>query len=704
MQIGVSGTDGKIITFVDLFSGIGAMRLGFEQACADLGIATRCAGFSEIDGAATWTYLRNFSGTPALGDITTLVQRGVVPQCEFLLAGFPCQDVSSAGKRLGLDGERGRLFFALADIIGAVRPSAFLLENVKGLASLDGGKALKIILTTLTGLGYAVRHAILNSRDFDVPHNRPRIYIVGFRNDDNEFQFPLPTDSTKRLKDVLELEAVSAFYYLTEHALERLRIHKARHQAKGNGFGYNIIAPDRQVAGTLMSSNWGQEKNLIVDSRLIDLPFLQGRKSPISSECVRKLTPLEWERLQGLPDGFTTGQADGHRYRQIGNAVTVPVISAIVRNMLEAMHRTDAVTRSTITSLARHVEPVTLPLTAVELCAGCGGLSTGLERTGEIEVRVACEFDPAAAETYRLNHPNSFVVARDLTAEETKREVVKALDGKRCDLLVGGVPCQAYSLSGRRNPTDPRGNLFEHFIEMMRRLMPRVAVIENVPGILSMERSDGTPIMVAITRAFRALGYAVGYRLLNAADFGDPQARMRVTIFGWREGKMPEFERTHDEHGSGGLPRWRTVRDAIGDLEDASEDKDFWHVFVKSSPDFVERIRATPVGQSVNVSYKEARYRNPPDQPAITIKENHGGVLVHYRDPRLMTPRELARLQSFPDSYRFHGGKGAVLKQIGNAVPIGLASAIGRAVLGILGMGSDKHPNPTDAAKLSGRP
>ena len=112
-----------------------------------------------------------------------------------------------------------------------------------------------------------------------------------------------------------------------------------------------------------------------------------------------------------------------------------------------------------------------------------------------------------------------------------------------------------------------------------------------------------------------------GYRLLNASDFGDPQARMRVVIFAWRQGRPPRLVGTHDEHGRGNLPRWRTVRDAIGDLEDAPEDVESWHVFARSSPEYLDRIRATPIGQSVNAGYPEARYRNPPDQPAITVTE-----------------------------------------------------------------------------------
>ena len=677
---------GRTITFGDFFSGIGAMRLGFEQACKDAGLTPQCKGFSEVDPDAIGTYLRHFPGTPVLGDIVPLAASGHIPKCDVVLAGFPCQDASSAGKRLGLGGERGKLFFTLAEVIGVVHPSAFLLENVKGLSSLDGGKALKTILATLIGLGYAVRHAILHSRHFGVPQNRPRIYIVGFRDGGNEFAFPHPIDSTKRLKDILEESPVNGRYYVTERSLDRIRRHKARHKAAGNGFGARFLDAEHDVARTIKSSNWGREDNFVVDHRIGTYPITPLGKSPPNHEHVRRLTPLEWERLQGIPDGFTAGQADGHRYRQLGNAVTVPVIGAISGKLLSSL----AASKS-----AR-------PLTAVELCVGCGGLSTGLKLTGEIKVKVACEIDPAAAESYRLNNPGSVLVENSFATEETKREIVAALGGQQCDLLAAGLPCQSFSLSGKRNPDDPRGNLFEHFMDLLGRLSPKVAVIENVPGILSMRRPDGTLVIDAIAQAFKAHGYSTGYFLVNSADFGDPQTRKRIVIFGWREGSLPSFTKTHDEHGRNGLPCWRTVRDAIGDLEDAPANPETWHVFVNSRPEYVDRIRRTPVGQSAAEHFRESAFRNPPDVPSITVKANNGGVFVHYAKDRLVTPLELARLQSFPANYRFHGTKGEVLRQIGNAVPVGLATAIGKAVIGMLHAGVQAANKVTN--EETGRP
>ncbi|MEI7837216.1 MAG: DNA cytosine methyltransferase, partial [Planctomycetota bacterium] len=207
-------------------------------------------------------------------------------------------------------------------------------------------------------------------------------------------------------------------------------------------------------------------------------------------------------------------------------------------------------------------------------------------------------------------------------------------------------------------------------------------------------RPDGTLVLHAITQALRPLGYSVGHRVVNAADFGDPQSRKRVLVLAWREGRPPSPVRTHDEQGKHGLPKWRTVKDAIHDLADAPEDAASWHIFVRSSSDYIERVRHTPVGQSVT-NYGESFFRAPPDEPAPTIKANNGGVLVHYSKDRLMTPRELARLQSFPNNYRFSGTKGEVLRQIGNAVPVGLATAIGNSLISALENNTEKGPSST---------
>jgi DNA (cytosine-5)-methyltransferase 1 len=341
-------------------------------------------------------------------------------------------------------------------------------------------------------------------------------------------------------------------------------------------------------------------------------------------------------------------------------------------------------------------------LNVLDLFSGCGGLSTGFRQVGGFRIAVACEKDAAAARTYMLNHPGTSVVEGDITMESTRQAIIDALAGMRCDVVVGGVPCQAYTKSKYRDPNDPRGRLYEPFIEIIGRLMPTVVVIENVPDIMTARHPDGSLVQHRIAALLRALGYAVAFQILNAANFGVPQRRNRTFIFAWRRGTYPRLQQTHDKQGRGGLPRWLTVRDAIGDLEDRGEDAAWSHVFADHKPHYLERIRSTPVGRSAAVSYNEGGYRNPPDLPCRTLRG--GAWPIHYRNHRVFSPREGARIQGFPDDFLFEGNKSEVMLQIGNAVPPPLAKAVGITVLGMLGMGSDKRPNPFDTAKHSGRP
>ena len=206
----------------------------------------------------------------------------------------------------------------------------------------DKGRTLQIIKKTFADLGYKVftnNDTTLNSKNFGVPQNRERIYIVAFRNDiaPENFEFPKMTDDAKRIKNIIEENPVPAKYYLSTTYLETLKRHKARHEAKGNGFGYEIRNMD-DVAGAIVCGGMGRERNLIIDKRQQDLSPTTHIKGEINREGVRKMTPREWARLQGFPDTFVLPLADTHLYKQFGNSVTVNVIEAIaikIREVLE---------------------------------------------------------------------------------------------------------------------------------------------------------------------------------------------------------------------------------------------------------------------------------------------------------------------------------------------------------------------------------
>ena len=326
---------------IDLFAGIGGIRLGFDQAF-DNSIET--VFVSEWDEFAQKTYKANFHDDLEIaGDITKIDEKNI-PDFDICLAGFPCQAFSLAGQRKGFADDykgmsRGTLFFDVARICSEHKPKVIFCENVKGLTIHDKGRTFKIIVNALREIGYTVFYKVLNSKDFGVPQNRERIYIVAFRNDiaPGEFIFPASTDDTKRIKDILEEKPVSARYYLSDCYLETLKKHKARHEAKGNGFGYEVRSLD-DIAGAIVCGGMGRERNLIVDKRQTDLTPVTHIKGKINEEGIRKMTPREWARLQGFPDNYTLPLADVHLYKQLGNSVTVPVIKAIalkIREILE---------------------------------------------------------------------------------------------------------------------------------------------------------------------------------------------------------------------------------------------------------------------------------------------------------------------------------------------------------------------------------
>lgn len=321
---------------IDLFAGIGGIRLGFDEAFGD---KINTVFVSEWDEHAQKTYLDNFESPNSIAGDITKIDENEVPKFDICLAGFPCQAFSLAGQRKGFEDDykgmsRGTLFFDVVRICSLRKPKVIFCENVKGLFSHDKGKTFKVITGALEQIGYTVHSKVLNSKDFGVPQNRERIYIVAFRNDidSSQFEFPRATDSSKRIKDIIETEPVSVKYYLSTQYLQTLKNHRTRHEAKGNGFGYEIRDLE-SIAGAIVCGGMGRERNLIIDKRLTDFTPITHIKGQVNREGIRKMTPREWARLQGYPDSYKLKLADVHLYKQFGNSVSVPVIKAIAEEI-----------------------------------------------------------------------------------------------------------------------------------------------------------------------------------------------------------------------------------------------------------------------------------------------------------------------------------------------------------------------------------
>ena len=306
------------IKIIDLFAGIGGIRLGFEQAFGNV----ECVFTSEIDKFAIETYKSNFGEENIYGDITQ-IPTNEIPEHDILLAGFPCQPFSQAGLKKGFNDTRGTLFFDIERILLDKKPRAFLLENVKQLRGHDKGNTLKTILEHLHKAGYKTYVNVLAAKDFGVPQNRERIYIIGFLGHDVEFQFPQPLKKETRVGDILE-HSPDEKYTISDKLWAGHQRRKAMHKTKGNGFGYGLVNAESAHTNTISARYYKDGSEILIE---------QKDKNP------RKLTPREAARLQGFPEGYNiSAVSDNQLYKQFGNSVCVPVIRAIAKNINNALN------------------------------------------------------------------------------------------------------------------------------------------------------------------------------------------------------------------------------------------------------------------------------------------------------------------------------------------------------------------------------
>lgn len=304
-------------TFIDLFAGIGGIRMGFENAGGE------CVFTSEWDEPAQKTYQANFKEMP-YGDITK-IEPEEIPSFDMLLAGFPCQPFSQAGLKKGFEDTRGTLFFDIARIVEHHKPSVVFLENVRNLGSHDKGNTLKVIIKTLEDLGYKVFHRLYNAKNFGVPQNRVRIYIIAFK-DKVDFEFPKEPNTPTKLGDILE-KNVDPKYTISDKLWAGHQRRRKEHKEKGNGFGYSLFNEKSEYTSTISARYYKDGSEILIE---------QKGKNP------RKLTPKEASRLQGFPEDFIIPVSDNQAYKQFGNSVAVPVIKVLAKQIIKTLNKLPA--------------------------------------------------------------------------------------------------------------------------------------------------------------------------------------------------------------------------------------------------------------------------------------------------------------------------------------------------------------------------
>jgi len=307
--------DNKPLRAIDLFAGIGGMRRGFKNIFQE---EIDFVFSSEIDRNAQKTYLLNYEETPH-GDITA-IHESKIPSHDIILAGFPCQAFSVAGHRKGFADTRGTLFFDVARIAKYHKPKVVFLENVKGFVTHDKGRTFEVVKQTLEDMGYKLFYQVLNTKDFDVPQNRERIYIVAFLDDIKDFVFPEAIESTKTIHDLLDKKVDIKYYYNNKPLYEKIKDDIKSENTMYQWRRHYVRENKNNVCPTL-TANMGTGGH--------NVPIIKDK------EGIRKLTPYECVKFQGFDKTFKFPKelALSHQYKQVGNSVTVKVIEEIAKKI-----------------------------------------------------------------------------------------------------------------------------------------------------------------------------------------------------------------------------------------------------------------------------------------------------------------------------------------------------------------------------------
>lgn len=714
-----------MLTFVSLFSGAGGFEIGFEQA------GFKCIASSDFDSDSAKTHALNWPDTPFIHkDIATLLPSEILKQTkgkkpDVIIGGPPCQGFSQMGDKHGSD-PRNMLFSSYVNIVRELQPKCFVFENVKGLATLQKGEFLKKLSIDFAKCGYDIYFNILNSNDYGVPQKRERVILVGTRTG-KKFDYPkknkIKIGSLKPVKNVgLAIkDLISKDKEFPNHIpLDHSETVIERYKLIPEG---GKLPPPNKLPKAIRRKNFGSTY-VRLDNSEPSVTLVPGNNAfPVHPTLNRSLTPREAARIQTFPDKhiFT-----GTRRKQcilVGNAVP-PLLAAnialeIKEHLVNKNYKAEG-KELFQTKITNEKDQNTMNLSSIisnssnsngmnfiDLFAGAGGISIGLTKAG-FKPLLAADFNKEVKETHEKNFPDVPYLDGDLSSSKIKEEMKKILKGKKVHLVVGGPPCQGFSIFGKRrfvntrgyNPqSDPRNKLVFTFWDYVKLLKPEWVIMENVGGFPSL---DNGFFVKSLLKNVEKLGYKnYDCRILNAADYGVPQKRKRFLLIANRTGhiipwpKPKYFANPKDWQ----LP-YRTVGEVITDLSTKSSHKIFKNhepmshsEMIKDRYSYVEEGKKMDVeklpeklryakftGQKIkNFSHVYRRLHRK--EPSITLVPGHNAFPIHPWLNRLITSREAARIQTFPDELEFSGASKEQCIQVGNAFPCMLAERLGESIV-----------------------
>ena len=762
----------KQLTCVDLFSGAGGLSKGFMDA------GYRVAVGVDNDEAALKTFAFNHDSAVAVNadlskqETFDAIRKTVGDNAiDVIIAGPPCQGFSLTGPR-NFDDPRNKLYLAVIEMVRQFRPKGFIIENVPGMATMYEGHIKDEVLRRFKAMGYNIDCKILCAADYGVPQIRKRLIFMGIRNDIGSPSFPKPTvdkDHYVTCRDAIDdlpSRENELGYEEDQYTTEPKTDYQKQMRGNCNTL-YNHVATNHKqfVKDTIalvpeggnykdLPDGWGESRKFHeawtryhgdLPSRTIDT----GHRNHFHYKYNRVPTIRENARLQSFPDDFVFLGTKTQQNRQVGNAVPPLLGQALAIQLKEIITSSENETKTIIRS--------------IDLFAGCGGLMDGFLQTGHYKTVAAVEWDKMACLNLQTRLKNKWnysdaderVIQFDIQQTEKLFEgwendhiygSSKGLDyyvnhSNGIDVIIGGPPCQAYSIAGRVRDEngmrdDYRNYLFESYLKVVKRYTPKAFIFENVPGILTAKPGD-RKIIEIIQTSFNEAGYVVLPDLRTAVidftEYGVPQNRSRVIIFGvskayYGEEKAKKMVRAFYESF---LPKYkakqRTVRDAIGDLPrlfplkeemkidgkrrshslpepyvdnhvarwQSARDISIFKMLAQDietgekkyvTADALKKLYTEKTGKQSNVhKYHVLRWDEPSNLiPAHLYKDGLRDIHPDSSQARTLTVREAARLQTFDDDYLFIGSNTDAYKMIGNAVPPLFAKACANALFDLL--------------------
>lgn len=723
----------KGLNLVSLFTGAGGLDIGFHEAGFNIVFA------SDIMPQAELTFNYNFEGVPFIRkDITLFTKEEVLKlvgdkKIDVVVGGPPCQGFSNMGNKNSAD-PRNYLFQSYRNIIKWLNPKSFLFENVKGIRTMFEGMFFKKVVNDFLSIGYHIHYSLLNSYDYGVPQKRERIIIYGTK---VNHPFFFPKEDKKAYK------SIKAYKNVGEAIMDLVGKKFPNHIALNHGDivikRYELIPEGGKLPKPEFLPKEIRRKNFgNTYTRLSrDLPsstIVPGNNAlPVHPTENRSLTPREGARIQTFPDTYIFKGDRRSQCIQVGNAVP-PLMAAkladVVKKHINGVAYLGVLPEKSIKvgqtfKLPNRKNRGRRTLNFADLFCGVGGFTEGLKSAG-LECKLAVDFNKYAVEAHRLNHPDETCWLKDLSIEKEKEEVIQELIKENVDFIVGGPPCQGFSIFGKRRfvntknhdlKLDKRNDLVFSFADVVVKVKPNWFMMENVPGILSAHKGA---YVKEIEDFFQANGYRTEYKVINCADYGVPQQRKRFIMFGTKTDyiipwpKLKFFENPEDWQKP-----YRTVGQALSDLIDESTyvlHKN--HKPPKHSKIVKERFSYIEEGKKIDIAklpehlkigsktkkpisnFSHIYKRLDRKKPSNTIVPGHNAFPVHPTLNRTLTVREAARIQTFPDRYEFLGPIINQCLQVGNAFPCLVAQIFGERLRTVVNK-KWKKGNTTHLAKYS---